>query len=74
VHEIRENGVHIEYNRELVFLKADTVVLAVGAKSENKLAEELKSTDFKIYMVGDCIAPRDAREAIREGAEIGREI
>lgn len=74
VHEIRENGVHIEYNRELVFLKADTVVLAVGAKSENKLAEELKSTDFKIYMIGDCVAPRDAREAIREGAEIGREI
>ena len=38
VHDITDNGVHVEYRRELVFLKADTVVLAVGAKPENKLA------------------------------------
>lgn len=74
VHEIRENGVHIEYNRELIFLKADTVVLAVGAKAENKLTEELISAGFETHMIGDCVSARDAREAIREGAEIGREI
>lgn len=74
VHEIRQNGVHIEYQQELVFLKADTVVLAVGAKPENKLAEELETAGFEVHMIGDCAQARDARAAIMEGAEIGREI
>jgi 2,4-dienoyl-CoA reductase-like NADH-dependent reductase (Old Yellow Enzyme family)/thioredoxin reductase len=74
VYEIRENGVHIEYQRELVFLKADTVILAVGAKPENKLVEELRNAGLVVHTIGDCVQARDAREAIREGAEIGRTI
>lgn len=72
--EIRENGVYIDFEQELAFLKADTVVLAVGAKSENKLVEELKGISSEIYAIGDCIEPRDAMAAIREGAELGRKI
>jgi len=74
VHDIRENGVYIEYQRELVSLKADTVVLAVGAKPENELAEELRDAGFVVHMIGDCVQARDARAAVMEGAEIGREI
>ena len=40
--EIRDNGVYVANNRELLFLKADTVVLAVGVEPENKLTKELK--------------------------------
>lgn len=74
VDELREDGVHIVFNQELLFLKADTVVLAVGAKSENSLAQELQKAGVKVYTIGDCVKPRDAAEAIREGAEVGREI
>ena len=37
--EIRENGVNVANNQELLFLKADTVVLAVGARPEYELAK-----------------------------------
>ena len=69
-----KNGVYIEFEQELAFLKADTVVLAVGAKSENKLVEELRGISPELYAIGDCVSPRDGMEAIREGAEIGRKI
>ncbi len=72
--EIRDNGVYVANNRELLFLKADTVVLAVGAKPENKLAEEIRGVVPEVYAIGDCVEPRDALWAIREGAEIGRQI
>ena len=72
--EIRDNGVHVNYNHQLVFLKAYTVVMAAGAKSENRLVGELKETVPAIYAVGDCVEPRDAMEAIRERSELGRQI
>ena len=72
--EILDNGVHVNYNRDLLFLQADTIVLAVGAMPENKLAEELKGIIPEMYTIGDCVEPRDALWAIREGAEVGRQI
>lgn len=72
--EIRENGVYIDCDRELTFVPADTVVLAVGAKSENRLLNYFKGIVPEIYAIGDCVQPRYAKEAINEGAEIGRLI
>jgi NADPH-dependent 2,4-dienoyl-CoA reductase/sulfur reductase-like enzyme len=72
--EIRENGVFINYNQQLVFLKADVVVMAVGARPENELAAELERSVREFYMIGDCVEPRNAMDAIREGAELGRKI
>jgi 2,4-dienoyl-CoA reductase (NADPH2) len=72
--EIRENGIYVAFNGDLVFLKADTVVLAVGMKSKNQLAESLKNVVTELYTIGDCVAPRDALDAIHEGAQIARQI
>lgn len=74
VWEIREDGIYIAFHNELVFLKADTVVLAAGAKPERRLAEELKEAGHCLFEIGDCVQPRDAMQAVREGAEIGRRI
>ena len=74
VFEIREDGVYAIDGRELLFLEADTVVLAIGAKSENTLAQELTGCVAELYAIGDCAEPRNAREAIHDGAEIGRKI
>jgi 2,4-dienoyl-CoA reductase-like NADH-dependent reductase (Old Yellow Enzyme family)/thioredoxin reductase len=74
VYEIRNDGVYVVYDNELLFLPADTVVMAVGAKPENKLVAELQGLVSEVYAIGDCVQPRDAREAINEGAEVGRKI
>ena len=72
--EIRENGVYIDCDHELTFVPADTVILAVGAKPERRLLNELKDIVSEVYAIGDCVQPRYAKEAINEGAEIGRLI
>jgi len=74
VHEIFEEGLFIEYNRDLVFLKADTIVLAVGSRPDNRLARELEGVAREIHTIGDCVAARDAMDAIHEGAIVGRRI
>lgn len=52
-------------------LKADTIVLALGAKSESKLAEYLKDRVSELYVVGDCVSPRKIGEAMHEGFVAG---
>ncbi|MFH1003532.1 MAG: FAD-dependent oxidoreductase, partial [Chloroflexota bacterium] len=74
VYEIRPNGVYVAENQELLFLEADTVVLAVGARSENGLWQQLRWVVPQLYAIGDCAAPRDGFYAVREGAEIGRSV
>ena len=74
VFEIMESGIYIIDRTELMFLEADTIVLAVGMESENHLVEGLKSIVSQVYAIGDCVAPRNAKEATHEGAEIGRKI
>ncbi|MFC1930096.1 FAD-dependent oxidoreductase [Chloroflexota bacterium] len=74
VFEIRNNGVYVVNNEELLFLPADTVVMAVGAKPENKLITELQGISPELYAIGDCVQVRNAREAISEGTEVGRKI
>ena len=72
--EIREDGIYIAFHNELVFLKADTVVLAVGSKPRKSLAQELKKAGYYYFGIGDCVQVRDAMKAVREGAEVGRLI
>jgi 2,4-dienoyl-CoA reductase (NADPH2) len=55
-------------------LPADTVVIAVGANSENRLYEELKTVFPAVRLAGDASRPRTALEAIREGFDIGSSI
>jgi 2,4-dienoyl-CoA reductase-like NADH-dependent reductase (Old Yellow Enzyme family)/thioredoxin reductase len=52
---------------------ADSVVLAAGAKSESWLYQALRG-EVPVYVAGDAVEPRGIREAIHEGAAIGRDI
>ncbi|MBI2907903.1 MAG: FAD-dependent oxidoreductase [Chloroflexi bacterium] len=74
LYEIKEKGVYFTHNRELLYLPADTVVLAMGAKAEDRLAEELKGLAPELHVIGDCAEPRDALMAIADGARVGRLI
>jgi 2-enoate reductase len=74
LHSISERVVSVIDGYQLLFLKADTVVLATGSKAENKLAEQLKGLVPELYTIGDCVEPRNSMEAIHEGFKVGREI
>jgi len=72
--EIAEGSVVIGWEGEIVFLPADTVVLAVGAESENRLATELKGLVPEVYKIGDCDRPRDAASATYDAARVAERI
>jgi pyruvate/2-oxoglutarate dehydrogenase complex dihydrolipoamide dehydrogenase (E3) component len=72
--EVRDDGAYILFHKEQVFLYVDTVIMAVGVEPNNKLIRELSEAGHRVYAIGDCVKPRDALLATREGAEVGREI
>ncbi|MBI2831521.1 MAG: FAD-dependent oxidoreductase [Chloroflexi bacterium] len=55
-------------------LKADTVVLAMGARPNSSLFEALKDGMPEVYAIGDCIEPRKVQNAIWEGFRTARRI
>lgn len=71
---IKENGVYVAFNNDLVFLPAKTVVLAVGVQPENVPIRELETIVPEVHQIGDCVKPRDVMDAIREGAETARRV
>jgi 2,4-dienoyl-CoA reductase-like NADH-dependent reductase (Old Yellow Enzyme family)/thioredoxin reductase len=72
--EITKRSVVIEWGGELFPIQADTVVLAVGARSENKLATDLKGEVKELYVIGDCDKPRDASAASQEALKVAARI
>jgi NADPH-dependent 2,4-dienoyl-CoA reductase/sulfur reductase-like enzyme len=45
----------------------DTLVMATGYRSENRLYKALKGRVKELYAIGDCVIPRRALDAIHEG-------
>jgi 2,4-dienoyl-CoA reductase-like NADH-dependent reductase (Old Yellow Enzyme family)/thioredoxin reductase len=74
LHSISERGVSVIDGYQMLFLKADTVVLATRSKAENELAKQLKGLVPELYTIGDSVEPRNSMEAIHEGFKVGREI
>lgn len=56
------------------FIECDTVVLAVGASPDRGLARALKEIFPNFFLIGDSLNARTAKEAMYEGARIGRQI
>ncbi|MFC2037378.1 FAD-dependent oxidoreductase, partial [Chloroflexota bacterium] len=52
----------------------DTVVLAVGARPNPDLAEQLEGLNAEVHVIGDCVQPGFAIDAVYQGAKIGTEI
>ncbi|MEW5897680.1 MAG: FAD-dependent oxidoreductase [Bacillota bacterium] len=52
----------------------DTIVVAGLRQANDELYHVLKKQGIEVYAVGDCVAPRSALEAIREGHLAGRQI
>lgn len=54
--------------------KADLVILTMGMTPRNELVDAIRGSVSEVYNIGDSLTPRDAMAAIREGAEVGRQI
>ena len=66
--EILDDGVVIEKEGSSEKIDGvDVVVFAVGAKSNNALAEELKDEGKPVTVIGDCVKPKKILDAIWEG-------
>jgi len=75
VKEILPDGAVIEREgRQESIRGMDLVVLATGVERVNDLEGELRGVVEEVYVIGDAREPRQALEAIAEGAEIGRKI
>ena len=67
--EVIHSGVIIECGGQRRSIEADTVVTALGAIPDKEAEEKLKGLVARTYVIGDCIEPRNIREAIREAYE-----
>ncbi|MFH1624700.1 MAG: FAD-dependent oxidoreductase, partial [Pseudomonadota bacterium] len=73
--EVVENGAIIvdgKGNERLI--EADTIILAAGAKPDDRLYEEIKGKVKEVYKAGDCVEPRLIGEAVQEGFRIGMRL
>ena len=73
--KIEDNGVVVvnQDNREK-FIEAEKVVIAIGTKPDTRLYDKIKPLGYKIYQIGDCLEPRNAKDAIYDSAVLGRRI
>jgi hypothetical protein len=52
----------------------NTVVASLGHERVDGLAEELEGWGGEVHMIGDCLTPRTAEEAVFEGLKVAAEI
>ena len=66
----------MQHKGDIEELKVRNVVLAVGMRSNDALAEELRAewTVGELYVIGDCNVPRTMKEAFEEAAMAARRV
>jgi 2,4-dienoyl-CoA reductase (NADPH2) len=72
--EITPTGVKIEAGDEVREIAADTVILAVGTKSENSLRRIAAELGIPCQVVGDAQQPGTVFEATHQGYAAGRSV
>ncbi|HVC29275.1 MAG TPA: NAD(P)/FAD-dependent oxidoreductase [Gammaproteobacteria bacterium] len=68
---IENQVVHLDVDGETSQMAFDTVVLCLGARSENKLEKDVLGLVPHVFTVGDAVRPRKVTEAVIEGALAG---
>ena len=72
--EITDQNVLVEHAGRKEVLEADTVVMAIGLKSETTLIGGLKNANFPVHYIGDCITPRKMQSTIWEAFRLALNI
>jgi len=71
---ITEEGVEAIKDGAKGFFEGDTVVLATGMMSNDKLARQLEGKVRSLYIIGDCVKPHRIEDAIESGFRIASQI
>ena len=78
---ITENGVNIWWDSfgegqpgAFAFIKADTVVLAVGSENNDTISNKLKDDVPEVHVIGDSAGKRSVFAAMRGGSEVAKKI
>jgi 2-enoate reductase len=74
ISEVKDNGVVCSNKSGKRLVEADTVVLALGMKSKAELMKALEGKGLETYTIGDCVEPRNIKDAIWEGFRTARLI
>ncbi len=73
--EVTADGIVAEdQNSNTERIKAGTVVIATGLKSDGSLYDRIQGEVNEVYQIGDCIKPRNFIEAVHEAYEIAKMI
>jgi len=67
-------GVVYEKDGQEHFIKADTIIVAVGYSPNNELQKQVEGKFLETYFIGDCVKVRTALEAIHEGFQVALKI
>ncbi len=65
---------HTMSGEAVVCSEVDTLVLALGHERVAGLADELADYGGEVHLVGDCLAPRTAEEAVLEGLKVATRL
>ena len=65
---------HTASGEPIIFETVDTLVLAQGHESKDELSEVLAALAIESHLIGDCLSPRSAEEAVLEGLKVGSVI
>ena len=74
VTRLTKNEALAQQDDKIIRLPIETVIMAVGVRSNRDLAGALEHSGLEIYVVGDAFQPRKALEAIWEGFEVGLKV
>jgi 2,4-dienoyl-CoA reductase-like NADH-dependent reductase (Old Yellow Enzyme family)/thioredoxin reductase len=55
-------------------IEARRIVIAIGIRSNDGIHAGIRSLGFDTRVIGDCLKPRSAKQAIYEGTKLGLEI
>ena len=62
---------HVTSGEPIICEEVDTLVTALGHEPVTTLADELEGWAGELHMIGDCLAPRTAEEAVLDGLKVG---
>ncbi len=62
---------HLMSGEAVICEAVDTLVLCQGHTPENSIEDFVRSTGLEHHLVGDCVSPRTAEEAVLEGLRAG---
>jgi 2,4-dienoyl-CoA reductase-like NADH-dependent reductase (Old Yellow Enzyme family) len=65
---------HATNGEPIVLEGVDTLVASLGHERVDELADALESWSGEVHMIGDCLTPRTAEEAVFEGLKVAAEI